>query len=49
MKQKDFEQFINNTDPGIRFIRLCNTIKKDFPEVKSQIIFDKIINAFMFI
>ncbi|XQC05165.1 hypothetical protein ACOAJ8_09250 [Arcobacter cryaerophilus gv. pseudocryaerophilus] len=35
---QDFEQFINNTDPGIRFIRLCNTIKKDFPEVKSQII-----------
>jgi len=35
---KDYEQFINNTDPGIRFIRLCTIIKDKAPEVKYQIV-----------
>jgi len=33
----NFENFINITDPGIRFISLCTAIKEQFPEVKSTI------------
>jgi len=34
---KDFENFINMTDPGIRFLSICNVIKNQFPELKYSI------------
>ncbi|GMN89836.1 hypothetical protein [Francisella sciaenopsi] len=34
---ENFENFINTTNPGIRFITLCKLVKDKFPEVKDSI------------
>ncbi len=35
---KNYEEFVNNTNSGIRFMKLCEIIRKEAPEVKYQII-----------
>lgn len=33
----EYEEFVNATDPGIRFVYLCNAVKHEYPEFKGLI------------
>lgn len=35
---KNYENFVDSTTPGIRFINLCHTIKNTYPEFKTLIV-----------